>query len=167
MTHNDFEKLIDELDNESLNTLKTKNAKYAPYEDALRNFHVGATIMGTSTAMCVWGYTTKHLSSLRDRIHYNNWNDLNDVKEKIQDTINYLRFLWCVANEENSMNNEIEKNDEIFNCEDCKYDWIGDIEEHWNEEGDKIIIEPCKSCKGNFVIGTEEYKNAKNNYRSK
>lgn len=104
MTHKEFENLIDNLENDSLITLKNKNSKYAPCNDALRNFHVGAEIMGSTTAMCLWGYATKHISSLRDRITNNDWNDLDDVKEKIQDTINYLRFLWCIANEENEKN---------------------------------------------------------------
>ena len=105
MTHNEFNRLVDELDSDSLETLKNKNAMYAPYNDALRNFHVGAEIMGTSTGMCAFGYATKHMSSLRDRIHNNNWDNLDDVKEKIQDTINYLRFLWCIANEEHDKKN--------------------------------------------------------------
>ena len=37
MTHKEFESLIDELEEDSLNTLKNKNAKYAPCDDALRN----------------------------------------------------------------------------------------------------------------------------------
>ena len=106
MTQIQFNNLIDDLEEESLETLKTKNGKYAPHADALRNFHVGAEIMGTTPAMCVWGYATKHISSLRDRINNNNWDDLDDVKEKIQDTINYLRFLWCIANEEKGKNQQ-------------------------------------------------------------
>ena len=106
MTHDKFNKLVDELDSDSLATLKIKNSMYSPYDDALRNFHVGAEIMGTTTGMCAFGYATKHLSSLRDRIANNNWDNLDDVKEKIQDTINYLRFLWCIANEEKEKNEQ-------------------------------------------------------------
>ena len=173
MTHEEFNKLVEELEGESLKTLKEKNSKYEPCDDALRNFHVGASIMGVTTGECVWGYATKHISSLRDRIQRNDWNDLEDVKEKIQDTINYLRFLWCVANEENKKKNlfiddiNTESEDNCYNgdgCEYCQYDWIGDSDDHWDELGNKIIVEPCKSCKANFIRGTEEYKNAKNNY---
>ncbi len=106
MTHKEFNDLVDKLDSDSIETLKTKNAKYAPCDDALRNFHVGAEIMGSNTAQCAWSYATKHISSLRDRINNNNWDDLDDVREKIQDTINYLRFIWCIANEEHDKKNK-------------------------------------------------------------
>ena len=172
MTHNEFDRLVDELDSESLTTLKAKNAKYAPYEDALRNFHVGASIMGTNTAMCVWGYATKHMASLRDRVQYNNWNDLDDVKEKIQDTINYLRFLWCVANEENGIetnkngnfDTEDDYDEDYFDCLDCKYDYLIHDDKNWADGKNTMIVEPCASCKGNFCQGTEEYENHNLNF---
>ena len=160
MTHKEFEKLVDELDGDSLATLKKKNAKYAPCEDALRNFHVGAEIMGTTTGECVWGYATKHISSLRDRIKNNNWDDLEDVKEKLQDTINYLRFLWCVANEENKKDEE-----ENIDCSGCQYDELACDDNNWNRGMSSMIVEPCKSCKGNQIRGTKEWKEAKNNYK--
>ena len=163
MTHKEFEHLIDELEKDSLNTLKKKNSKYAPCDDALRNFHVGANIMGVTTGECVWGYATKHISSLRDKIKRNNWNDLEDVKEKIQDTINYLRFLWCVANEE--ANKDIDKKSiDLFPCEECKFNYIGDDDNNWNKDGTKIIVEPCKSCKNNYIYKTPEWDSAKYNF---
>lgn len=163
MTHKEFESLIDELEEDSLNTLKNKNAKYAPCDDALRNFHVGANIMGVTTGECVWGYATKHISSLRDRIQRNDWNDLEDVKEKIQDTINYLRFLWCIANEE--VNKNIDKRSiGLLSCEECKFNYIGDDDNNWNKDETKIIVEPCKSCKNNYIYKTSEWDNAKYNF---
>lgn len=190
MTHEEFNKLVDELDGESLNTLKTKNAKYAPCDDALRNFHVGAEIMGTTTGECVWGYATKHISSLRDRIHNNKWDDLDDVKEKIQDTINYLRFLWCVANEEHNMmelfnateqnnddnNNTTEQNNDDNNeddedypvdCSFCKYEELIYDDNNWAKGMNTMIVEPCASCKNNFVPNTDEYEEHDNNFVSR
>lgn len=170
MTHKQFERLIDELEEDSLNTLKKKNSKYAPCDDALRNFHVGADIMGVTTGECVWGYATKHISSLRDRIQRNDWNDLEDVKEKIQDTINYLRFLWCVANEEASqINNESqnEEEEEEEECDTCKFNFILDEDKNWDEQGNAVIIEPCVNCKKNYIINTPEWKMAKDCYQKK
>ena len=166
MTHKEFENLIDELEEDSLNTLKSKNAKYAPCDDALRNFHVGASIMGVTTGECVWGYATKHLSSLRDRIQRNDWNDLEDVKEKIQDTINYLRFLWCVANEEANNINKTEEEEEE-NCGNCKFFNIPCNDANWDEKLERVVVEPCASCKRNYVSNTPEWESAKDNYERK
>ena len=166
MTHKQFENLIDELEEDSLNTLKSKNAKYAPCDDALRNFHVGADIMGVTTGECVWGYATKHISSLRDRIQRNDWNDLEDVKEKIQDTINYLRFLWCVANEEAINVGTIEDYYGSW-CDSCKFEEIVDDDNNWDENKTKVIVEPCVNCKKNYIINTPEWKMAKDCYQKK
>ena len=168
MNHKEFENLIDELEEDSLNTLKKKNSKYAPCDDALRNFHVGADIMGVTTGECVWGYATKHISSLRDRIQRNDWNDLEDVKEKIQDTINYLRFLWCVANEEvNNINKTEENNDEEDYCGNCKFSNIVYNDDNWDENLRRIIVEPCASCRHNYTPNTPEWESAKDNYERK
>ena len=52
MTSETFNKLLDELDGNSLETLKQKNAKYASPEDCLHNFDSGADIMGGTPAQC-------------------------------------------------------------------------------------------------------------------
>ena len=101
MQRDRFERLLNELDGNSLETLKTKNAKYAPDEDALHNFNAGASIMGGTPAQACWGYASKHLVALRDKIERNDFSDREDFLEKCQDTINYIRFIWCIGNEEN------------------------------------------------------------------
>lgn len=163
MNHKEFENLIDELEEDSLDTLKKKNSKYAPCDDALRNFHVGASIMGVTTGECVWGYATKHISSLRDRIQRNDWNDLEDVKEKIQDTINYLRFLWCVANEETNNINKTEED----NCSNCKFSYLTFDDDNWDNKLERIVVDPCLSCNRNYMPNTPEWKSAKDNYERK
>ena len=100
MTREQFEKLLDELDGQSLETLKAKNAKYSSDNDVLHNFNAGAEIMGTTPAQCAWGYATKHLVALRDKIQKDDFSDREDLLEKCQDTINYIRFIWCLANQE-------------------------------------------------------------------
>lgn len=95
-----FNKLLDELDGNSLETLKQKNAKYASPDDCLHNFDSGAEVMGTSPAQCAWGYMTKHLVALRDKVEMNNFKDRDDLLEKCQDIINYIRFIWLIGNEE-------------------------------------------------------------------
>ena len=169
MTHEEFNKLVEELESIRIETLKTKNAKYAPADDALHNFHAGAEIMGVTTAQCIWGYATKHIVALRDKILNDNFSDMDDVLEKIQDIQNYLSFIYCAANE-SQMVNDIEPCIEYCNC--CPEDNIEykcTIEDRgcgcckYFDNG-VAIKEPCKSCKANFVQGTEEYKNATDNW---
>lgn len=95
-----FNKLLDELDGNSLETLKQKNAKYASSEDCLHNFDAGAEIMNSTPAQCTWGYMTKHLVALRDKVDKNDFRDRDDLLEKCQDIINYIRFIWLIGNEE-------------------------------------------------------------------
>lgn len=95
-----FNKLLDELDGNSLDTLKQRNSKYASPDDCLHNFDSGADISGLTPAQCAWGYMTKHLAALRDKIQKNDFRDREDLLEKCQDIINYTRFIWLIGNEE-------------------------------------------------------------------
>ena len=99
MTSETLNKLLDELDGNSLETLKQKNAKYASPTDCLHNFDSGADIMGSTPAQCAWGYMTKHLVALRDKVDKNDFSDRDDLLEKCQDIINYIRFIWLIGNE--------------------------------------------------------------------
>ena len=101
MNSETFNKLLDELDGNSLETLKQKNSKYAFPDDCLHNFYSGAEIMGGTPAQCAWSYMTKHLTALRDKVKKNDFSDRDDLLEKCQDIINYIRFIWLIGNEEN------------------------------------------------------------------
>ena len=95
-----FEGLLRELDENSLETLLRKNALYSAENDRLHNFNAGGDIFGGTPAQACWGYLTKHLVALRDMVMRNDFNDRDDFMEKCQDSINYIRFLWCIGNEE-------------------------------------------------------------------
>lgn len=99
-----FKELLEELDGNSMETLITKNARYAANGngDCLHNFNAGASIMGGTPAEACWGYATKHLTALRDMVQRNDFSNREDFLEKCQDTINYIRFLWCIGNEINT-----------------------------------------------------------------
>lgn len=99
MNREKFERLVNTICSESMETLTAKNAMYAT-EDKLHNFRVGAGIMGGTPAQACWGYLTKHLVALRDKVERNDFSDLNDMMEKCVDTINYTVFLWCIGYEE-------------------------------------------------------------------
>lgn len=98
-----FKELLDELDGNSLQTLKEKNSRYAQNGDCLHNFRSGAEIAGGTPAQACWGYVTKHLVALRDMVEKDNFSNREDFLEKCQDTINYIRFLWCIGNDNVSM----------------------------------------------------------------
>lgn len=95
-----FEGLLRELDENSLETLLRKNALYSAENDRLHNFNAGGDVFGGTPAQACWGYLTKHLVALRDMVMKNDFNDRDDFMEKCQDSINYIRFLWCIGNEE-------------------------------------------------------------------
>lgn len=99
MTPERFKELLDELDSNSLQTLKEKNSRYAQNGDCLHNFRSGAEIAGGTPAQACWGYVTKHLVALRDMVEKDNFSNREDFLEKCQDTINYIRFLWCIGND--------------------------------------------------------------------
>ena len=101
MKREEFEKLLMELDGNSLETLIKKNKMYSSPDDALHNFNEGGEVFGGTAAEACWGYLTKHLVALRDKVKRNDFSNREDFLEKCQDSINYIRFLWCIGNEEN------------------------------------------------------------------
>ncbi len=101
MTHDRFKELLEELDGNSVSTLAEKNARYSSGNDALHNFIKGGDVMGGTPAQACWGYLTKHLVALRDKVQKNDFSNREDFLEKCQDSINYIRFLWCIGNETN------------------------------------------------------------------
>ena len=100
MTKEVFDRLVEEIRAESLDTLVRKNKKYAAGDDKLHNFKAGAEIGGGTVAQACWGYLVKHLVALRDKIERNDFSDKYDLLEKCKDSINYICFLWCIGNEE-------------------------------------------------------------------
>lgn len=114
-----FNKLLDELDGNSLETLKCKNSKYASPNNCLHNFDSGAEIMGGTPAQCAWGYMTKHMVALRDMVKKDDFSDRDDFLEKCQDIINYIRFIWLIGNdkkEADKINSQYSKEEPLISC---------------------------------------------------
>lgn len=103
MTHEKFAQLIEELDKQGASTLAQKNKRYSSENNALLNFKNGAEISGSTMAQTCWMYLTKHLAALRKMVQEDNFTNREDFLEKCQDSINYIRFLWAIGN------NDIEK----------------------------------------------------------
>jgi hypothetical protein len=100
MNNERFSELLAELRSASLDTLLTKNSNYATKSDPLHNFRTGAYMIGGTPAQAAWGYMVKHLVSLHDKIERNDFTDRDDLLEKLQDCINYLCFIWAIANDD-------------------------------------------------------------------
>ena len=145
MTHEKFAEVLRELENQGTETLITKNAKYSSPDDALHNFKEGGEIGGCTSAQACWGYMTKHLVALRDKVQRNDFSDKEDTLEKIQDSINYLKFIWAIANESDKNEENIKINDlfqeesssTLENCYHCLY------------SSRKASQEPCANCSNN------------------
>ena len=121
MEANRFKELLEELDGNSVKTLAEKNARYAKDGDCLHNFRSGADIAGSTPAQACWGYMTKHLVALRDMVEKNDFSNREDFLEKCQDAINYIRFLWCIGNDDPDMENLDEMVDSMAVCEYSRY----------------------------------------------
>ena len=121
-----FKELLDELDGNSLQTLKEKNARYSLNGDCLHNFKSGSEITGRTPAQTCWGYMSKHLTSLRDKVENDDFSDREDFLEKCQDTINYIRFLWCIGND--------------YEDEDIDFSKFMNKPEPYDEESVKVMI---------------------------
>ena len=152
MTHENFKKLLEELDGNASETLSEKNARYSSSDDALHNFKSGAEIMGGTPAQACWGYLTKHLTALRDMIQRDDFSNREDFLEKVQDSMNYLRFIWALGNESFEYK-FIGTNDNLETCYDCVYLTAGE---------DNF---PCTKCKGTVVPTDKEYKTRLNYYK--
>lgn len=121
MTHENFKKLLEELDGNASETLAEKNARYSSSDDALHNFKSGAEIMGGTPAQACWGYLTKHLTALRDMIQRNDFSNRDDLREKCQDIMNYVRFIWALGNEVELNKYPVYNGVEPDGCYDCAF----------------------------------------------
>ena len=103
MTHEHFRNQIDFIRGSSLDVLLQRNGNYAKGSDeALHNFKAGADIDGSTPAQAAWGYMTKHMVALRDKIKRNDFADLDDLREKCTDIINYTAIIFAIGVEENA-----------------------------------------------------------------
>lgn len=138
-----FRELLDELDGNSLETLKEKNGRYAKNGDALHNFRKGAIMNRETLAQTCWGYMSKHLVALQDMVEFNDFSNREDFLEKCQDTINYIRFLWCIGNEETLVKTETFIDDSTRKALSC-IDY--QLNKGFVDTGNKVDVEIIKEA---------------------
>lgn len=103
MTREDFNEYITHIREVSLDTLQKKNAEYSKGSDnPIHNFVLGGKMMDGTAAQAAWGYMTKHLVALYDKVDRNDFSDLDDLEEKCQDIINYIAFIYAIGRDEHS-----------------------------------------------------------------
>ena len=103
MTNEVFSEHIKHIKNYSMDVLIAKNSNYSKGDtDALHNFVAGASIAGCTPAQAAWGYVTKHLVALRDKIQRNDFSNVDDLEEKCCDIINYTAIIYAIGIDENS-----------------------------------------------------------------
>jgi hypothetical protein len=99
MTATEFDKLLERRIECIRSTLKTKSAEYAPGNDRLHNFKIGARILDLTPAQVCLGFLTKHLVSVLDIIEAAAGGHalrLAYLDEKIGDLINYFVLLEAI-----------------------------------------------------------------------
>ena len=103
MTNEVFSEHIKHIKNYSMDVLIAKNSNYSKGDtDALHNFVAGAAIAGCTPAQAAWGYATKHLVALRDKIQRNDFSNIDDLEEKCCDIINYTAIIYAIGIDENN-----------------------------------------------------------------
>ena len=103
MTNELFSGHIKHIKDYSMDVLIAKNSNYSKGDtDALHNFVAGAAIAGCTPAQAAWGYVTKHLVALRDKIQRNDFSNVDDLEEKCCDIINYTAIIYAIGIDENS-----------------------------------------------------------------
>lgn len=95
-----FDSYVREALENSAGVLRSKNQRYSADENPIHNFEVGAQLIGGTPAQAAWGYLTKHLVALRDRVMRNDFADKEDLQEKVCDSINYLLFIYAIGCQE-------------------------------------------------------------------
>lgn len=99
MTVEEFEKSLEEMQVETVETLRKKAKEYASDSDRLHNFKVAAALQGVSDVEALCGMMAKHIVSVYDMAPGGKLHPRELWMEKIKDSINYLYLLWAVLNE--------------------------------------------------------------------
>lgn len=101
MTHDQFMKIRNELNDHCTKLLSTKAREYAPGgQDRLIQFSKAAAIIGCSAPQALGGMLAKHVTSVYDMLNDTNSYNLEKWREKLGDIRNYCDLLWALLQEE-------------------------------------------------------------------
>lgn len=100
MKNAEFNKIVNEQLKYCRELLIKKGTEYSNTTDRLVNFKDGSLITGLSAKGTLWGYLSKHLTSLKTMIESYKMYPKEQWIEKITDSINYLILLRALVSEE-------------------------------------------------------------------
>ena len=101
MTQKDFNAIVTEQVQRSLDCLTTKGKEYAKEQgDRLQSFKTAAGLLACGSAKALCGMMAKHTVSIFEMCENPEAYTLDKWNEKITDSINYLLILRAIVQEE-------------------------------------------------------------------
>jgi hypothetical protein len=99
VTHADFKIMLERRIEMTVKVLDQKSAEYSTADDKLHNFKKAANLTGQKTAQACLGMMVKHLVSVVDIVSDPSKFSIDQISEKIGDSINYLILLEAILRE--------------------------------------------------------------------
>lgn len=100
MTHEEFEKVLEEQFELMRSVLVNKSVEYASDSNKLANFVKAAHLKGEGVPQALAGFMAKHTVSIYDMVYSGKSYSIDVWNEKITDHMNYLVLLKAAILEE-------------------------------------------------------------------
>ena len=103
MKRDEFEKILDGILNDIRKLFIEKRSQYATDEKVLHNFKDVALFNNTTPEDALWGFVSKHLSSIKLMINFDKLTETDNrftyaqYKDKCMDVINYMILLMAIV----------------------------------------------------------------------
>lgn len=108
----DFNNILDNQITLCKDTLNYKGKEYALSEDRLKSFKDAGALLNLNPKLAAYAQLAKHLVSITDICHANEFININKLNEKFTDAINYLILIKALCIEYNKMFNNKETSNE-------------------------------------------------------
>ncbi len=94
-----FMTMVDELLKEVVDTLDRKSMEYSTPDERFHNFDLVAGLLGCNREQAIYMLSTKHIVSIRDAVMQCVPLTMDEVREKVTDTIAYMLLLYAAMYE--------------------------------------------------------------------
>ena len=99
MKNERFMTMVDELLKEVVDTLDRKSMEYSTPDERFHNFDLVAGLLGCNREQAIYMLSTKHIVSIRDAVMQCVPLTMDEVREKVTDTIAYMLLLYAAMYE--------------------------------------------------------------------